>query len=147
MNFSSSYTLPFFQNESVLQNITIPNVIANSSDPTTIAGKCKFFSGDWNNYVTKTIADEKFDVILTSETIYNVDNYSKIIRVLEEKLKAGGVCYLAAKQHYFGVGGSVGQFKLALSECGVFATETVYTCNENVSREILKIILVQESIE
>lgn len=93
--------------------------------------------------MTKTIDDEKFDIILTSETIYNVDNYSKIIRVLKERLKTGGECYLAAKQHYFGVGGSVGQFKIALSKSGVFDTETVFTCNENVSREILKITLVK----
>lgn len=133
----------FLQNESVLQYITIPNVIANSSD-TTIKEKCQFFCGDWSNYVTNTIDQEKFDVILTSETIYNTENYNKIICVLNEKLSPSGTCYLAAKQHYFGVGGSIGQFKIALSNCGVFKTETVYTCNENISREILKITMDKE---
>lgn len=132
-----------FQNESVLQYITIPNVIANSCG-TTIKEKCQFFCGDWSNYVTRTTDQEKFDVILTSETIYNIENYNKIIRVLNEKLKPGGRCFLAAKQHYFGVGGNIGQFKIALSNCGGFKSETVYTCNENVSREILKITLNKE---
>lgn len=128
-----------FQNESVLQHITIPNVITNAADTTTVKEKCCFFSGDWANYVAKTSDQEMFDVILTSETIYNTRNYGKIIRVLREKLKSDGICYLAAKQHYFGVGGSIGQFKSAVSKSGGFQVETVYTCTENVAREILQI--------
>lgn len=85
--------------------------------------------------------DVKFHRILTSETIYNPKNYAKIINVLKEKLSPDGICYLAAKSHYFGVGGSLRQFELALREDGTFVSETVFTCHENVSREILRITI------
>lgn len=81
----------------------------------------------------------KFDRILTSETIYNPKNYTKIVNVLKHKLKPDGICYLAAKSHYFGVGGSLRQFELALCDDGAFDSETVFACHENVSRKILRI--------
>lgn len=140
---SSSYFHIHFQNKSVLKHITIPNVIANVETTSALNEKCRFYSGDWANYVVETKDDEKFDFILTSETIYNVLNYDKIINLLKTKLKPNGICYLAAKQQYFGVGGSIGLFKNALSNYKIFKSECVYTCNENVSREILKITLTE----
>lgn len=89
--------------------------------------------------MTFTKDDVKFDRILTSETIYNPKNYVKIINVLSNKLKPDGHCYLAAKSHYFGVGGSLRQFEQALREDGAFHSETVFACHENVAREILRI--------
>lgn len=126
----------------MLQHITIPNIILATGGNDLQAlmhEKCKLYSGDWNNYVTYTESDEKFDRILTSETIYNPKNYEKIINVLKQKLKPDGICYLAAKSHYFGVGGSLRQFELALRADGAFESETVFACHENVSREILRI--------
>lgn len=81
----------------------------------------------------------KFDYILTSETIYNPDNYAKIVKVLKEKLKPNGICYLATKVYYFGVGGSVREFEKFVENEGNFESEVVCVCNENVKREILKI--------
>lgn len=126
----------------VLQHITIPNIILSwksIESPGQFSEKCKLYSGDWNNYVTHTKDGEKFDRILTSETIYNPKNYAKIINVLKEKLKPDGICYLAAKSHYFGVGGSLRQFESVLREDGAFSSETVFACQKNVSREILRI--------
>lgn len=106
--------------------------------------RCRFYSGDWLNYLLKTSDGEKFDVILTSETIYNVQNYDKIIKVLKTKMKPSGVCYLAAKQHYFGVGGSLREFERILLKENLFKSETVFICNDNVSREILKVSFQQD---
>lgn len=101
--------------------------------------RCRFYSGDWSNYAEKTHDSEKFDFILTSETIYNVQNYDKIINIIKTKLKPTGICYLGAKLHYFGVGGSLRQFEQVLLNDGILKSECVYTCNDNIVREILKI--------
>jgi len=60
---------------------------------------------------TISISDEKFDVILTSETIYNPDNYEILHDVILKLLAPHGVCYLAGKSVYFGVGGSMWAFR------------------------------------
>lgn len=128
----------FFQNKSVLQHITIPNVLLNLDNNQQINSRAKFFSGDWLNYITLNNAT-KFDYILTSETIYNPENYLKIVKTLKEKLNANGVCYLATKVYYFGVGGSAREFERILKDDGTFQSEVIFACNENVKREILKI--------
>lgn len=123
----------------MLQHITIPNVLVNTKSISKLKEKCRFYSGDWSNYISKTANDEKFDFILTSETIYNVQNYEKLIECIKTKLKPTGVCYLAAKLHYFGVGGSLRQFEDVLLKKNIFKSESVFWCNDNVGREILKI--------
>lgn len=129
----------------MLENITIPNVIANIESASILKDLCRFYSGDWSNYVNKTVDDEKFDFILTSETIYNVQNYEKIIKLLKTRLKPNGVCYLAAKLHYFGVGGSLRHFKTVLCSDETFVVESVYTKSVNVSREVIKISFKEKS--
>lgn len=123
----------------MLLYITIPNVLVNTKSIATLKEKCRFYSGDWSNYILKTADDEKFDFILTSETIYNIQNYEKLIDCIKTKLKPTGVCYLAAKLHYFGVGGSLRQFEEILLKKDIFKSESVFSCNDNVGREILKI--------
>lgn len=45
----------------------------------------------------------------------------------------------SAKLHYFGVGGSLREFEQTLLKVGIFESETVLTCSDNIAREILKI--------
>lgn len=123
----------------MLEHIAIPNVLVNTKSIEKLKEKCRFFSGDWTNYAKKIGDGEKFDFILTSETIYNVQNYEKIINIIKTKLKSTGVCYLAAKLHYFGVGGSLRHFEQVLLEQNIFNSETVFQCKDNVGSEILKI--------
>lgn len=128
------------QNKTVLKHITIPNVILNVKNPQeTIPARCKFYSGDWQNYIIKDADGPKFDQILTSETIYNPKNYQKILNVFKSKLKEDGVVYLAAKTLYFGVGGSLRQFEAAVKDYGTFQSKVIYVKKENVPREILEI--------
>ena len=98
-----------------MKEITIPNVLLNiPSDKKTVT---RFFSGDWRsfeeNFLSKEITDEslKFDLILTSETIYNVENQSKLVSIFKNFLKKDGEVLVAAKTVYFGVGGGVRQFE------------------------------------
>ena len=62
--------------------VTIPNVILNTKPDSK--NKTKFFSGDWGSLIKKL---GKYDIILTSETIYNPENYSKLLRLFESTVK------------------------------------------------------------
>ncbi|XP_034242663.1 histidine protein methyltransferase 1 homolog [Thrips palmi] len=139
-------------NKEVLDACTIPNVLLNLTDEESQSlidsqGKssCEFYSGDWSSFVDKLQEGRtemlKFDYILTSETIYNSENYSKLINVFKKCLKNSGTVYLAAKTYYFGVGGGTRQFETALQHDSSFKSEVCWKCSSGVSREILKISL------
>ena len=55
--------------------------------------------------------DEKFDLILASETIYSLEDLPKFRDAVVHFLRPeGGVALVAAKEYYFGVGGGVDAF-------------------------------------
>jgi len=129
-------------NEEVLKHITMPNTLLNvPKDP----AKTRFFAGDWKSF-EELVAPEmlreetKFDLILTSETIYNMKNQHKLISIFKNLLKKNGQVLVAAKTVYFGVGGGLRQFEGMLSQNGLkFAT--VRTFDEGVNREIVSVTL------
>jgi len=130
-------------NEDVINEVTIPNTLLNvPSDPL----ETRFFSGDWGtleaNILAKEIKNEneKFDLILTSETIYNVENQSKLVSIFQNFTKKGGEVLVAAKTFYFGVGGGVKQFEKLVKKTGL-NVETAKKYEEGVKREILRITL------
>jgi len=146
-------------NEDVLTELTIPNALLNlpsrtqgvfkvpaKPDSTSDAAKpveeknCRFLSGDWSDLEKNFLAKEnkKFDLILTSETIYNVDNQSKLVSIFQKFLKDDGHVLVAGKTLYFGVGGGMRQFETLVKQSGL-ECETVKTCDTGVKREILKI--------
>ena len=133
-------------NEDVLTELTIPNALLNlpsspgSSDSDAVAEKCRFFSGDWSDLEENFLAKEnkKFDLILTSETIYNVDNQSKLVSIFKKFLKDDGHVLVAGKTLYFGVGGGMRQFETSAKQSGLECV-SVKTCDTGVKREIIKI--------
>lgn len=128
------------QNETILKHITIPNVIVNAGEAATkIIDATKYYSGDWQNYVTDTAAGPKFDFILTSETIYNPNNYEKLLNVFKSKLESNGIVYLGAKSIYFGVGGSVSQFINTVKKDDTFSWNIIYSVKDNVHRDVIKL--------
>lgn len=52
----------------------------------------RFFSGDWS-YFLDVCEREQFDYILSSETIYNTNNYKKLIEIFRKCLKKSGIMY------------------------------------------------------
>ena len=84
---------------------------------------------------------EKYDLILTSETIYNVDYYPRLVELLERALAQNGIILLAAKSHYFGCGGSVVGFTKYLENDEKFDIEEVWKSKSNdaLERSILRI--------
>nr|SVE92612.1 EOG090X0C09 [Megafenestra aurita] len=112
-------------NAEVLELVTIPNVMLN--EHLNVMGTAKFFAGDWGS-LSQILGS--YDVILTSETIYNPENYLKLLEVFEKNLQKNGVIFIAAKYHYFGVGGDLTQFENLLQRNGRWTTSTCFCSNE-----------------
>ncbi|KAK9507409.1 hypothetical protein O3M35_007270 [Rhynocoris fuscipes] len=121
-------------NEGVIKHLTMPNVAINGDE---ILNKSKFWSGDWNNFTS--INNIKYDIILTSETIYNPKNYKKLLKVFKNFLKPDGIVILGGKSYYFGVGGSMAQFQDIIKEDNKLAYENVWSAEEGIKREIILI--------
>lgn len=101
--------------------------------------RCKFYSGDWDSFNKKLPSSVTYDVILTSETIYNECNYNKLISLFLDRLSKDGVAYVAAKTYYFGVGGGTRQFEQAIQKHGKLISEVSWKSTGGIQREILKI--------
>lgn len=120
-------------NKEVLINATMNNLLLNCKDKLKY---CKFYSGDWKSF--GGFNEDTYDLILTSETIYNVSNYTKLIKLFEKKLKPSGCILLIAKNYYFGVGGSINEFLIFLKSSKL-TTDTVWTSIDGVKKTLLKI--------
>lgn len=121
---------------------TIPNVIESCRErgrTEDFSKCCGFFSGDWDSFRLMTIDNEKYDTILTAETIYNPENYSKLLEFFKERLKKNGVVYLSAKSYYFGVAGNILDFCKLLTADNSFSYEMIWKSSDGVQREILLI--------
>eukprot|EP01117_Protostelium_nocturnum_P009902 TRINITY_DN3527_c0_g1_i8.p1 TRINITY_DN3527_c0_g1~~TRINITY_DN3527_c0_g1_i8.p1 ORF type:complete len:269 (+),score=83.13 TRINITY_DN3527_c0_g1_i8:73-879(+) len=97
-------------NEQVIEQLTIPNVIKNF--PSFPKSKTKFYSGDWeslNKWFGES-EEHKYDVILTSDTLYNPAYYPRLSSIIHDHLSPKGIAFVAAKSYYFGIGGSTRQF-------------------------------------
>ena len=101
--------------------------------------RCKFYSGDWDSFNKKLPNTEVYDIILTSETIYNESNYDKLTSLFMDRLSKDGAVYVAAKAHYFGVGGGVRQFEQNVHKHGKLISEVCWKSTGGIQREILKI--------
>ncbi|XP_037824668.1 histidine protein methyltransferase 1 homolog isoform X2 [Lucilia sericata] len=141
-------------NKDVLEKITIPNVLLNTAttnekedgdqevlyDVKKIEENVKFYSGDWSKWSQMCEKEDKYDIILTSETIYNPQNQQKLLNCLHDQLKPNGVVLVAAKIYYFGVGGGLRQFEELIEKDKRFVSKTVWLSTEGVNREIVELI-------
>ena len=96
----------FKQNKEVVTEITLPNVLLNALhggaqlpladetgcsflqvSPASFQGlHSRLFAGDWGT-LQDVVGAEKYDVVLTSETIYSVSSYAKLIALFQSLLK------------------------------------------------------------
>lgn len=123
----------------------------------TLASRATFYSGDWaavnelllnqqkcesneGENITDDANDEgqKFDLILTSETIYNPSCNKKLLDLMTAHLKQDGIILLAAKTHYFGVGGGTQQFANLVKAQDQLQVQSITSNSLGVKREILK---------
>ncbi|XP_043269831.1 histidine protein methyltransferase 1 homolog [Venturia canescens] len=131
-------------NAEVIKILTIPNVLLNLDEGQKISQKCKFYCGDWESFADlssnrNSKEEDKYDFIITSETIYNPANQGKLYKVLKKTLKQNGIGYVAGKTYYFGVGGGMRQFETLVKEDNFFDVEIVWKSTEGLQREIMKL--------
>ena len=108
--------------------------------------------GDWSETAIRLSAlgmqqPPQFDVVLTSEVIYNPQNYDKIAQLLVQILREdGGVCVMANKLFYYGVGGSLPEFVEFLEQkyANTLRVQSLRVVNNKraVKREILAVTRV-----
>ncbi|XP_062989492.1 histidine protein methyltransferase 1 homolog [Elgaria multicarinata webbii] len=151
-------------NSSVIEEITLPNVLINCAHDDDVEGitesppkrcrkenftqdllsKCRFFSGEWSKF-TKFLLNSnnplaKYDLILTSETIYNPDYYEALHDTLSSLLAINGCVYLASKAHYFGCGGGVLLFTKFIEEKKVFKCRMVKVIDKGLKHYIIELV-------
>lgn len=117
-----------------------------ASDPSQhpSVGKCCFFSGDWSTFlalVLKSDPPPKYDIIFTSETIYNTAYYPALHETLHKLLAPDGLVYLATKSHYFGVGGGLHLFKTFVEQRGDFSVDHLWDGEEGLQRHVVALRL------
>ncbi|XP_026761795.2 histidine protein methyltransferase 1 homolog [Galleria mellonella] len=137
---NGAYTTFQDYNKEVIKYVTIPNVLLNLEDDSEMCiTRCKFYCGDWSSFNKKLDNSKPYDIILTSETIYNEENYDKLIEIFLQRLSKNGSAYVAAKTCYFGVGGGTRQFEKRIEKCGSLKSEVCWKSTGGIQREILKI--------
>ncbi|ELR23092.1 methyltransferase domain containing protein [Acanthamoeba castellanii str. Neff] len=135
-------------NSEVLELLTIPNARLNAAEENKeTMERVEFYSGDWG-LLTELLPRHAYDVILTAETIYNVQSLPRLFALIKHCLKPPhGVCYVAAKNYYFSVGGGCRQFEEMVKKDGLFETtvEKVIKDGSSNVREIIKVSFKSES--
>ncbi|KAJ2797213.1 hypothetical protein H4R20_005264 [Coemansia guatemalensis] len=119
---------------------------------TDIAQRCEFISGDWAN-IEATMRSQgrehTFNLILTSETIYDTASYESLHGLLACLLarpscssstdqRSEPAVLVAAKSIYFGLSGSVLTFVQYVQRCDIFNIESVWQSRSSMGREILR---------
>lgn len=129
-------------NAAVLTEVTMPTFQLNGLWPQVESGRVRFVSGDWScvSAMLRT-GNSGMDLILSAETIYNSESAKRLWQLVRENLSARGVALVAAKSYYFGVGGSVAEFKSMVTADSQFECRTVRVWEDGASnrRECLAI--------
>ena len=82
-----------------------------------------------------------FDYILMSETIYSTAHHATLARLTEAMLQpATGRALVAAKTHYFGLGGGTRLFEQRVRALTPLRIASVWQTHSGVKREILEIV-------
>lgn len=107
-------------------------------------GAPAFVSGDFASACALLAARPGFrayDVILTAETIYSPGSAAQLLSGAVACLAPRGIVLLAAKCHYFGVGGSVAAFKQQVAAHGALrvADEIRIVDPQGTARAILQL--------
>jgi len=125
-------------NKEVLENIT-KNYIIQLKDKYNLdyLKNVDFISGDWKEFKS----NKKFNIIVSGDTLYNIDNYEKIFNILYNYLEKNGVAYFSTKKFYYGVGGSSSEFIYFIESKNCFEINKINEINDGISniRLILEI--------
>lgn len=150
-------------NKNIIKTITYLNAKRFLVDmDSNIDCEFKFVYGDWSQLVERNILPaDYFNLILTSETIYNSENYKHLLNVFKtcmtreceprvkriksserEDIVETSLVLLAAKTYYFGCGGNMLEFlKLAKSSLYSFNSSDNLLDNKEQSEAMAKEII------
>ncbi|CAB3403114.1 unnamed protein product [Caenorhabditis bovis] len=120
-------------NASVIEFFTMPNLASNEHH-----AKLSSFAIAWDE-VAEKVANRHFDVILSSETIYNEADYMHLHNAIAATLAENGVAWIAAKFFYFGVGGSVPSFCDFVNRHGTLTAKEIKVIDASVPRRIVEL--------
>ena len=155
-------------NPAVLRAVTMATCRLNGLESLIESNKISFISGDWARVSTLLLNESMdcttempareinesskqpchmFDIILTSETLYNVPASERLWQLVQGHLNVGGTAIIAAKAYYFGCGGSVAAFKLLIDADKRFTWRTLRTFDDGASnrRECFAVTRTQNS--
>lgn len=126
-------------NETVIEYFTKANVSLNicplDGNDKSLPNNVSFAFGDWNQFYPA----EKFDLIFSSETIYDEKSYGDMISLIKRSLKPEGSALIAAKTYYFGVGGGTRSFEQFVERDKCLHPQPVKVIAAPVQREIMQL--------
>ncbi|KAI8468879.1 MAG: hypothetical protein J3K34DRAFT_294897 [Monoraphidium minutum] len=134
-------------NPEVLAALTAPNAAANLGR-LPLGGTrrgVRYFAGDWlavGSLLSSKGLDASYDLVLAAEAIYSPQGASRLLECIKQVLRPPhGTALIAAKTHYFGVGGGTAGFAAAVAADGALEVSRVWVCEDGVSnkREILQL--------
>lgn len=100
--------------------------------------------GSWGRTFCELVSPQEPDLILTSETIYSIDSLPVVLDMLLHfmKQRTNYLALIAAKEYYFGVGGSIIEFmqKLLNKKPSTMAAETIGNNLGQLKRDIVRIM-------
>ncbi|GAA6061575.1 hypothetical protein JCM10212_004325 [Sporobolomyces blumeae] len=107
----------------------------------------EFSEGDWSGMDDAVRGRGGYDVVLTSETVYEVsslDSLIKLLRAAASRDDERTLCLVACKRIYFGVGGGELEFRRRVEETGatvesVWGEGTGKGKSEGVGRTVLEV--------
>jgi predicted nicotinamide N-methyase len=141
-------------NIQVLRYSTFPNAVLNMDDKVKsdfangLFEHCvsigdynaEFWAGDWKALATEW-SEKQFDLILSSETIYDSSSYSSFTKLVDQCLRLGGILLIAAKYQYFGCSGSLHLFLNHLkSNYPSWKISVVMESGAGVRRQVVQVV-------
>lgn len=127
-------------NDTVLEQVTMPNVRRNLGS----FARTKFCCGPW--HLADGVDLGKYDLIVSGDTMYNVDALPDLISILCRTLKSDGRAVLAAKRYYFGVGGGSSTFcSMVKTTCKDYQTLILTSVTDGSSniRDVVEFKMLQ----
>ena len=96
----------------------------------------KFFEGDW---ASADLNNEPYDLILSSEGIYNLASLPHLTRLLKATTRKESTCLVACKRIYFGCDGGEAEFRDEVRKQGGKVDEVGTKQVKGVDRAVLQV--------
>jgi len=106
---------------------------------TTVVGKDRYISGDWDD-LSQDVSG-RYHIIVTADTVYNIEYYPKLYKYIRASLKEDGVCINACQAYYYGWGGGDQEFINFVNKYNEFdvTKEEEFDDGRSIKRSILYI--------